>query len=438
MNKRILLGLLGSLSLSLLAACGSGGSSGSASVRFVNASPGYASLDLYVKDTLAQSGVAFGAASGFGDVSSGDVTTALTAAGSATQLLTQSRSLSGGKKFSIVAYGWGGALKSVALSEDQAAADSGKTSFSVLNTASDAGTLDVYLIQSTDDLSTATAVTGSSGVAGGSRSTFTAVSANTYDLWVTANGDRTDVRLHTSGLVLPSTGVVTLILTPTSGGVLVDGFALTQGGSLVPQRNTKARARVIGNMAGGLGVGVLANSTPITTDSSKALTVPVTSPAITPYILIDAGSVTLHTSIQGSSLADVSQTIAGGSDISVLVTGNDIGSAKVTVLTDDNRLPTTTTKYKIRLIHGSNVLSGQPLTLSVDLSDLITDQPYAGASQYVSGTASSSSEIDVSSLSSATPLFSLTSQPLLAQGVYTLFIYDNAAGLSNGKLKKER
>jgi hypothetical protein len=80
MNKRILLGLLALLPLGVITACGSGGGSGgSASVRFVNASPGYASLDLYVKDTLAQSAVTFGAASVFGDVSSGDVTTAITA-----------------------------------------------------------------------------------------------------------------------------------------------------------------------------------------------------------------------------------------------------------------------------------------------------------------------------------------------------------------------
>jgi hypothetical protein len=429
MNKRILLGLLALLPLSVLTACGSGsGSGGSASVRFVNASPGYASLDLYVKDTLAQSAVTFGTTSGFGDVSSGDVTTALTATGSSTELLTQSRTLSSGKKFSIVAYGWGGALKSVAVSEDEVVPDSGKTKFSVLNTASDAGSLDVYLIQPTDELSASTAV--NSGVVGGSRSTFVTVTSNTYDLWVTANGDKTDIRLHASGIVLPSAGVVTLILTPTTGGVLVDGLGLTQGGSVAKQLNTKARARVVSNV----GTGGIVSMTAAGTSLASA----ARSPAISEYTLIDAGSVTVNTSVNGSSLADSTQTIAGGADVTFLVTGADAASAAVKLIADDNRLPTTTTKYKMRLIHGSNLLAGEALTLSIDLADVINDQQFATASGFITSTATSSSEVDVSSLSSTSPVFSLLSQALIAQGVYTLFIYDTATGVTTGRLKKER
>jgi hypothetical protein len=277
-------------------------------------------------------------------------------------------------------------------------------------------------------------VTGSNGVTGGSRSTFTAVSSNTYDLWVTANKDTTDVRLHTTGLVLPSTGVVTLILTPTTGGVLVDGFALVQGGSLTPQRNTKARARVVGNLAGDATLSVLANSTSLTGVA------PVLSPTIKPYTLVDAGSVTFHTSFNGSSLPDVTQTVAGGSDITVLVTGNDIGTAAVNVFSDDNRLPTTTTEYKIRLMHGSNVLAARALSLSVDFSELIVDQGYGAASAYKRGTPTTSAQIDVGSLASTTPVFSISSdakKDLVAQGVYTMFIFDSA-GSPTGQLRKER
>jgi hypothetical protein len=76
--------------------------------------------------------------------------------------------------------------------------------------------------------------------------------------------------------------------------------------------------------------------------------------------------------------------------------------------------------------------------LSIDLADVINDQQFATASGFVTSTATSSSEVDVSSLSSTSPVFSLLSQALIAQGVYTLFVYDTATGLTTGRLKKER
>ena len=88
---------------------GCGGSSGNdASVRLVNASAGYSALDLYADDAQVLSSVAFGTASSYTGVAEGTITTALTSAGSGTYLLSQSRTLSAGDKYTIVAYGWPG------------------------------------------------------------------------------------------------------------------------------------------------------------------------------------------------------------------------------------------------------------------------------------------------------------------------------------------
>ncbi|MFZ2989097.1 DUF4397 domain-containing protein [Ideonella sp.] len=428
MKKRTLLGLLAVLPMSLLTACGGGDDGSDASVRLINASPGYASLDLYVEDNKEVSAVTFGVASDFSNVSNGDVTTALTVTGSSTELLTQSRSFASGKSYSVVAYGWDGALKSVVIPEDEDEADAGETSFSVLNTASDAGSLDVYLTADSDSLDSSTAVR--SGVEGGTRSAFSTVTAGTYRLRVTANGDTSDVRLDVTGLVLPSKGVMTLILTPTKGGLLVNGLTLQQKGGLTKQLTTKARARVVANVASGAAVTMSAGDVSLSSASK--------SPAIKDYVLIDAGTVALNTSVDGTLLATQSLTVAAGSDVTFLVTGATPASAAVKVIQDDNRLPIQTTKYKIRLIHGSNLLAGEALTLSIDLSDVVSDQEFATSSDFEDRTASSSSDLSVSSLSATTPVFTVEDQALLAKGVYTMFVYDTAAGVATGKLKRER
>ena len=72
MNKRHLLGLMAALPLAWLSACGGGGDSNDASLRLVNASAGYAALDLYVADTKEISAVNFGTGSEYTSVKSGD------------------------------------------------------------------------------------------------------------------------------------------------------------------------------------------------------------------------------------------------------------------------------------------------------------------------------------------------------------------------------
>ena len=429
MKKRTLLGLLAALPLSLLTACG-GNSGNDATVRLVNASPGYASLDLYWDDSQKISSVGFGTVSDSVGLKNGSYTMALTSAGSSTELLTTSRSLESGKKYAIVAYGWEGSLKSVSISEDVDAADSGKTSVSVLNTSTDAGDLDFYLTGQDDSLDASTPVRSS--VSGGSRSSFSTVTSGTYRLRVTAAGDTSDVRLDVSNVTIDSKAVVTFILTPTTGGVLVNSLQFNQGGSLVKQLTTKARARVVAAMANGSAVSLSAGGTSLSASSK--------SPAIKDYALIDAGTLTVNTSVDGNSLGSKSITFAAGSDTTLVVSGSNVAGAKVTAITDDNRLPTTSTKYKIRLLHVSPSLQNDTLTLSIDLSDVTSDQGYLAQPTYQTRTASSSSDIAVSALSTNSTIFTTGDNPveMVAKGVYTMFVYDTAANAPTGKLKKER
>lgn len=429
MMKRTLLGLLAAAPLVLLTACGGSGG-GDASVRLVNASTGYSSLDLYVEDTKEASAVAYGAGSDFTSVSSGDVTTELAVSGSTTKLATTDRTLKKDTKYTILAYGWQSALKSVVLSESEDEATAGNTRLRVVNTATDAGAVDVYLTAEGDDLSAATPVAQS--VASGSTSTLTSVEAGTYRLRITAAEDNTDVRLDVSGVVLSSKEVVSLVVTPSTGGVLVHAIQVVQGGSVKSFLNTKARARVVAAMSGGQTVTASAGLISLS-NAAK-------SPAIKAYTLINAGSVSFNASVGGSSLATTTATVAGGQDVTLLVTGTSVGTAKVALVEDDNRLPTSSSKFKMRLIHASPLLAAENLSLRLGLTDLVSDQAWGGASAFATSTAATAGTLSVASLVSGSTVYSLsvTDNNLIAKSVYTVVVYDTAAGATTATVMKDR
>jgi len=252
MKKRTLLGLMAGLPVSgVLTACG-GNNSGSAQVRLVNASPGYSALDLYIDDNLKVSNVAYGAASGYVSVDNGSFDTALSVNGSSTQLITTSRTYDTDTTYSIVAYGWNGSLKSVIVTENQDDATDGSMFFRVLNTSTDAGSVDVYLTAESDDLDSATAV--ASDVGGGKSTSFGTVDSGTYRLRITAQGDTSTVLLDVSNVTVSSKGVYTLVVTPTIGGVLVNALLMKQKGTVTALYTTMARVRLVCAMAGGLKV----------------------------------------------------------------------------------------------------------------------------------------------------------------------------------------
>jgi len=429
MNKRHLLGLVAALPLAWLTACGGGDDGNDANVRLVNASPGYASLDLYVDDADSPqiSAVDFGAASAYTGVPSGDVSNVLTAAGSSTELLTQTRSLGSGDKYTIVAFGFEGALRSVIMQDDEGAADSNKTKVSVLNAGSD--DVDVYLTGPDESLESATPVV-SGADPNGSQSAFTSVASGTYRLRVTGADDTEDLRLDLPSITLDSTRVLTLVLTPGQGGVLMHAVGVVQDGDVTPYLNTQARVRMVA------AVGTAAPFSAVSMTAGGAdLGTNVGSFTIGNYVLVDAGTLALTTTVDGTALDPQSVTVAAGSDTTLLVTGASPADASVKVIADDNRLPSVATKYKIRMVHAAPSLAGQTLTMKVASSDVGDAQPIGGASDYESLTPSGEVTIEITTPADGT-IYTMDKTPV-SNGVYTVFVRNSTAGVV-AEFKQER
>lgn len=418
--------LLLSATVALIGGCGGASDDDNATVRVINASTNYGALDLYVDDTLRSSAIAYGQTSGYIGFEAGSHTTTLTRTGSTTALSSVSRSLSEDYGTTVIAYQADGSLKTAQLSDSESAPSSGRAKLLVFNASPDAGSVDVYLSGSSDTLDNATLV-ASSVSAGSSSGSYTTVGSGTYRLRIAAAGSTTDLRLDASSLTLGSQGVYTLVVTPTSGGVLVNSLLVSQGGAITAIDTDLARVRLVSAVASSGTVGAAFNGSTLATS--------VASPAIGSYALVKAGSATPTISVNGASLSTAAITLAAGSDTTMMVWG-PAASASLSVISDDNRLPTSSTSAKIRLIHGASTNSN-PLTLTANYSAVAENIALGAASTSTSVTSGSSTTIEVSDTTLASALYSLSDVTLSAKGVYTVFMLPSGSSVT-GSLRKER
>ncbi|MEJ6003185.1 DUF4397 domain-containing protein [Paucibacter soli] len=412
----------------LLGACGGGNSSssGDTSLRLLNASSGYGSLDLTVNSVSVNSNIAYANAGSYASVSTGATSSQVLASGVGTTAASTTPSLASGSHYSLIAYGWAGALRTTLLQEAEAAADSGKSKLLVLNLASDAGALDVYLTPATDSLDNATPI--ATNLAGGSGSGYNSINAGSYRVRLTGYGNKSDMRLDIPSITLDSTGVSTLIVTATEGGVLVNGLHVKQQGAVTNYPGAVARARVVAAVAGNASVSGLLGEVSLLPSS--------VAPTIGEYKTVAAGnSAKLDLTVNGQALSVANPSLKPGGDYTLLVWG-DAAAPQLSLLADDNRLPTTLSSAKIRLINGVASLN-TGLTMSVDYSAIATNVVPGSSSANSSIPSSTASLLSVSSPTSGTPVFSIASLPVLSSGVYSVFVMGGASNML-GTLRRER
>lgn len=401
----------------VLSGCSKSGSgSGTAHLRLLNASAGYASLDLQVDSVVQNSAVAYGAAGAYAGVTTNAMTTAVSISGTTASLSTASRTLTGDGYYTQVAYGWQGALRSALIQENVTAPAATQTSLTVLNLALDAGAVDVYLSGATDSIDAATLV--ASSVAGGAGSSYNTVGAGSYRLRVTGAGDNTDLRLDVQGVVLAGGKVETLILTPSQGGVLVNAIGMVQQGSVTAYSNTLARARVVAAVAG--------NGKVTATIGSTLLAGNLVSPnPYAGYTQMTAGTqLPVSLSVNGTAVAVANQALVAGGDYTLLVWGS-AASPQFTLVSDDNRLPTNTANAKLRLVNAMVGTAAAPLTLVSDVAGTIASSidPGSASAFFSSLPASSSVRLQVISPLAVSALVDAQNQNILAKGVYTMYVF---------------
>lgn len=409
----------------LLAGCGGGDDPTKARVRFVNASSGYTSLDLYIDDERRFGAVGYAGNDTYVEVDPDQTDSELRRVGSSTALVSTTPSLQKDRNYTLLAYGGDGALKTLLIDESGSKPDSGKSRLRVLNAAPDAGTLDIYVTGSDELLSDSVPLQSTAAV--GTLNGYLTFSSGNRRLRITAAGNKTDLRVDLPSVSFGSEQIRTLVITPGSGGMLVNVLLLTEGGGISRLDAPQARVRAVG--------GVSSGGTVVASIGGVSLLNGVGAPVISNYALVTAGSATPVVSVNGVAVTTAATTLNAGADYTLLIWG-PASAPQVAWISDDNRLPSDTSKAKVRLVHGVADQSAL-LALKVDTVPLVDSVAQATASSYVLQAASTTADITVTAVGVATPLVDQTDRVFAASGNYTVFVL-GATGAVTGQLTKDR
>jgi Domain of unknown function (DUF4397) len=421
-KTRIFLCLL--LSLTLLQGCSKSGGGGSSngSVRLVNASSANASLDMTVSSsalatTTFASGITTGNASAPVEIAPGTYTFSLVNTGSGNPVSQQSLLISSAMPYALVAHPQGGQVQLTAITEDEVVPAAGDGKIRISNMAlQDSGGVDVYIAASGGTPTSVPAgvspIATNLGVASG----YFEIPQGTYQVWITGVGKPADIRLYLPAVVITNPQISTLVLTPTAGGVLVDGWLVTQGVSTVTELpNTSARIRVVANVEGSGTVVATVNGVQL--DASTLV-----SPQVDSYAVISSGALAASVVVGGSTFTPTLPAATAGADYTLLVAGT-AASPTFNLISDNNTLPPGG-MAKLRLVNGVNVATPVSLSLTADVNVVAQNVAF--------GTASTPAQLAPSGSASSlqvTPAFSptLTWSPsatltLQSQGIYSVFV----------------
>lgn len=410
----------------LLAACGGGEDRSKAQLRLLNASSAYDALDLVVDDQRLQTSVAYGQTASYVEIDPEETATEVTRPGSSTALASTRPTVREGDRYTLVAYGGEGSLRTVLLDDNADDPDSGKARVRVLNAAPDAGHLDVYLTAAGASLDDAQAL--QADAAAGTVTASTEVEAATWRLRITGAGDRTDLRLDLSGIVLASRQTVTLVVTPGSGGVLVNVLVVTQRGAITALAGASARVRAVAGVTDSGAVAATVNGTVLMNGTG--------APAVGRYVLVSAGAATATVSVNGTPVTVPAATLAAGSDHTLLVWG-DAAAPSAAWLADDNRPPSVATRAKLRLVHGVADLAATTLAMTLDFEPVADGVAGGSASPAALVTPTADGALSVTAVGRPSVLWGDGEVVLAAGSVYSLFVV-GASSAPTGILRRDR
>ncbi|HUN72157.1 MAG TPA: DUF4397 domain-containing protein [Steroidobacteraceae bacterium] len=414
--------------LLLLAGCGG---SDNAAIRVLNVSQDYTAINVFDGSTSTDPTVAdvtSGTLSSYSGISSGSQTLYFTEGGNTqtSSLASETESFTTGEHRTYVTYGDNGEFGEYEIDENQAAPGGSDASVEVLDTASDAGGLDVYFASSAS-------LTGASpnftGLVAGKATSFTSVASGTYQLIVTGTGNDADVRLQVPSVVLDGGEVVTIVLTESAGGYLVNAYLLPQGGSLTTDLNPNARIRAVVGLTSGSDISATVGSTAVITNASPA--------SVGTYQMVPVGSGTVPVSVTvgGVGVSAPEQALAAGQDYTLLIYQGTDGIEE-NWLVDINRLPVSG-DASLRLVHAMSGLT-DPISLAVDSVPAFTDVSQGEASSYDTGIAAgATTTLSVTDTTTSQLLYSQSAATLASQGVYTLFMFGSASSAA-GTLSEDR
>ena len=407
------------LCLPLLHACG--GASDDGYVRLVNATTDDGAIGIYQSGDAVGGEVSSATVGGYAGVDAGTYEFDLRASGSSSTAASTTQAVAKGDHFTLVGTVDAGVLKVTTLTDDASKPSSGYASLRIFNAAPSVATsVDVYATATacasltSADTPVATSVTG---LQDGYTSVVAASGGSAWHVCVTGAGDRTDLRLDIPSLTLTSQQIATLILTKSSGGVLMNGLLLDQQGKLTSYANPNVRLRLVADAADGALVSASANGTTLGTAYA--------SPTVSAWRTVSAGDLALTLSIAGVAITQTGLAATAGGDYTLLVAGS-AGAPTITLLTDDDAASTSSSlPVRMKLVNGLNGASGSAMLTSSGV--VVGDSVAFGETSDDANIAVASAAADLQVTSGGTTLWEMSGQTLTSGSVYTVFLLGDAS-----------
>lgn len=417
-SRRGFVMLLGAVPLAgLLPACGG---STDAQLRLANASIAYPSVDIELNDDVIRSDVAAQSVDGFFSVDIDESSHTLGIRSGSTTLTETDLGINADERWSAIFYGNSGSFGLVVYEEDESEPDSGDFRLRGFN-ASDTETIDVY-VTATDAVLSAVAP----AISAAAQTTLTAfddIASGSWRLRLTTGGNRTEVRLDTT-VTLGSKDVGTIVIYPSTSGLLVNAALLVEGEDTVALANPNGRLRFINALSSSTAI------TPTLDGTASGSTLPARSAAS--YVEAAAGDRVVGALVNGSSFT-TTVVLEGATDATCAIYGSDT-APNVVVIADDNRAPTVSGQASIRLVN--LVDGGGSLSLSIDLGSAVLTVAPGETSDHLQFTALEDARIDVLD-ASGLAVASLLLVDLLDGAVYTVFAMANGTDVT-ALLRRDR
>ena len=400
----------------VLGACSSSNNSvAPTSVRLVNATTAGTTspvLDLSLSGAPAVTGIAVGSASGYVSQNPSTYAASVTdETGTLSSGTPLTVNLGTGESYTIVAYTLGTTAAMGYLTDSLGIPSSGQSAVAFANFSTDAGPLDVYVLPQ----NTASVPVGVPPVFGDVTGQSLPVTepAGTYTIIATKPNTPSDVRFINPSVNLAGGQAEVVAFTPTSGGGLVNGMLIVQGGTATTMAMNYARVRIAAELpTANTLVAATVGTTPVTANA----------PFVGPYTLVPAGGAVTGITAAGASVTAPTTTLAAGSDYTLVVYGS---TPTATLFADDNQYPGNG-GATIRVVNAAPTSGQVNLYLNSAFTASATYATTAAASAYV-GIAPAMSE--AISLVGATPISLPSSTANFAAGsVYSIFVYPAATG----------
>jgi len=336
----------------VLTACGSG-DDGSSKIRVINATQGLSGLDAYLDTTSIASSVASVTASSYYGADPDTYTLGLRSAGGAVNSLESSLTLSKNTYTSVVVTGTQSALTTTIYTENESSPSSGYAKLRVINGLQTGSGVDVY-ITSTSTTSLNNQSAAISNVAEGGTSSFSKVSKGTYSLWVTGNGDTSDLRAYVASITLSDQGIDTFV-----PGAHQQHHA-GQRAATAPTGHQHG-LRLHADPGAFCECCLASASASASLDGTAVSSAAIGAYGVSSYSQVTAGSRLVGFTISGNSVSS-QMTLVAGDDMTVALALDSSGAYTVVSFVDNNFPSTSSTKSKIRLVNLAATAGSAQLT----------------------------------------------------------------------------